>query len=79
MRVRSLFNLRRDLVIAIAVPVAGKLMSVAAQQLRERRGPNRSPTALTRAVSSSAGSAGSSEPGSSPALTRVAMGVLWSA
>jgi hypothetical protein len=39
-RIRSLFNLRRDLVIAIAVPVAGKLMSVAAQQLRERRGPN---------------------------------------
>ena len=40
MRIRSLFNLRRDLVIAIAVPVAGKLMSVAAHQLRERRGPN---------------------------------------
>ncbi|HZV27128.1 MAG TPA: hypothetical protein VFG00_12660 [Acidothermaceae bacterium] len=40
MKIRSLFNLRRDLVIAIAVPVAGKLMSVAAQQLRERRGPN---------------------------------------
>jgi hypothetical protein len=40
-RIRSLFNLRRDLVIAIAVPVAGKLMSVAAHELRERRGPNR--------------------------------------
>jgi hypothetical protein len=39
-RIRSLFNLRRDLVIAIAVPVAGKVMSVAAHQLRERRGPN---------------------------------------
>jgi len=35
-----LFNLRRDLLIALAVPIAGKLMSVAAEQLRERRGPN---------------------------------------
>ena len=26
--------------VAIAVPVAGKVMSVAAHQLRERRGPN---------------------------------------
>jgi hypothetical protein len=40
MRLRSLFNLRRDLVIALAVPIAGKLMSVAADQLRQRRGPN---------------------------------------
>jgi hypothetical protein len=39
-RIRSLFNLRRDLVIAIAVPVVGKVMSVAAHQLRERHGPN---------------------------------------
>jgi hypothetical protein len=40
MRLRSLFNLRRDLVIALAVPIAGKLMSVAADQLRQWRGPN---------------------------------------
>jgi hypothetical protein len=35
-----LLNVRRDLVIALAVPVVGKLMSVAAEQLRERRGPS---------------------------------------
>jgi hypothetical protein len=40
MRIRSLLNLRRDLVIALAVPIAGKLISVAADQLRQRRGPS---------------------------------------
>jgi hypothetical protein len=40
MRIRSLLNLRRDLVIALAVPVAGKIISIAADQLRQRRGPS---------------------------------------
>ncbi|MDQ1539729.1 MAG: hypothetical protein QOH29_455, partial [Actinomycetota bacterium] len=32
MRMRRLLSWRRDLVIAIAVPVAGKLIAVAAEQ-----------------------------------------------
>jgi hypothetical protein len=37
---RRLLNLRRDLVIAIAVPVVAKVISVAAEELRTRRGPS---------------------------------------
>jgi hypothetical protein len=37
---RRLLNLRRDLVIALAVPVAVRVISVAAEQLRTRRGPS---------------------------------------
>jgi|GEM_PF-2699715 hypothetical protein len=40
MRVRRLLSWRRDLVVAIAVPVVLKVFSVAAEQLRDRRGPN---------------------------------------
>jgi hypothetical protein len=40
MRVRRLLSWRRDLVVAIAVPVVIKVFSVAAEQLRGRRGPN---------------------------------------
>jgi hypothetical protein len=40
MRITRLLNLRRDLVIAIAVPVVVKVISVVADELRTRRGPN---------------------------------------
>jgi hypothetical protein len=49
MRVRRLLNLRRDLLIAIAVPVVGKVIAVAAEQLRERKGPNRAADRLDQA------------------------------
>ena len=41
MRLRRLFNIRRDLVIALAIPVAAKALTLAADQLRTRRGPSR--------------------------------------
>jgi hypothetical protein len=50
MRMRRLLGWRRDLVVAIAVPVVGKAISVAAQRLRQRRGPNRLPTDPSRRV-----------------------------
>jgi hypothetical protein len=49
MRVRRLLNLRRDLLIAIAVPLAGKVIAAAAEQLRERKGPNRTADRLDQA------------------------------
>jgi hypothetical protein len=49
MRVRRLLNLRRDLLIAIAVPLAGKVIAVAAEQLRERKGPNHTADRLDQA------------------------------
>jgi hypothetical protein len=51
MRMRRLLSWRRDLVIAIAVPVAGKLIGVVAEQLRDRRGPNRVADRLDQAGS----------------------------
>jgi hypothetical protein len=49
MRVRRLLNLRRDLLIAIAVPIVGKVIAVAAEQLREHKGPNRAADRLDQA------------------------------
>jgi hypothetical protein len=49
MRVRRLFTLRRDLVIMIAVPLVAKGLSVAADQLRARRGPSRTTDRLDQA------------------------------
>jgi hypothetical protein len=41
MRVRRLFSLRRDLVLAIAIPLLVKGVTVAADELRTRKGPSR--------------------------------------
>lgn len=49
MGVRRFLNLRRDLVIALAIPLAAKAMSFAAEELRARRGPSRAADVLDRA------------------------------
>jgi hypothetical protein len=49
MRVRRLLNLRRELVLAIAIPLVAKAISAAAQELRTRRGPSRAADRLDQA------------------------------
>jgi len=49
MRLRRLLSIRRDLVIMVAVPLVAKGLSVAAEQLRQRRGPSRASDRLEQA------------------------------
>jgi hypothetical protein len=49
MRVRRLLSLRRDLVIMVALPLVTKGVSVAARELRTRRGPSRAADRLDQA------------------------------
>jgi hypothetical protein len=49
MRVRRILSLRRDLLVMVALPLLTKGVSLAARELRDRRGPSRAADRLDQA------------------------------